>query len=249
MSETRARDTANVSTELVGIAIDVANLDAEKANYVYSATAPSSPWAGDLWMDTSGASPKAFVWNGSEWKAFSGASAATFDEGASTGATFSTLTDPDGDGKNYRLAAFTTSGAYSLELTDGGLAQILLVGGGGGGSLQGLAATGSVLEGTVLLDAGTKSVVVADAGVAIATGGSPSHSNGTHGGSSYIDDFVARGGPGDAFDRGAAPSPNPAAGDYSITGSAVTYPNATYGNGGAAQQNGKPGVVYVRVAI
>ena len=32
MAETRARDTANVSTELVGVALDVATLDSEKAD-------------------------------------------------------------------------------------------------------------------------------------------------------------------------------------------------------------------------
>jgi hypothetical protein len=119
-------------------------------------------------MDTSGASPKGKVWNGSEWKAFSGASVAAFDEGASTGATFTTLTNPDGDGKNYRLAEFN-AGSGSLVIAGAGYAQTLIVAGGGGGNRGGGngssgGGAGGVLETLVFLDAATHAVVVGAGG-------------------------------------------------------------------------------------
>lgn len=132
----KSRDTSELAEAVISLTTDVGNLDSTKANYVYSASAPVSPVAGDLWMDTSGASPKGMVWNGSEWKSFSGASAAAFDEGASTGATFYTLTNPDGDGKNYRYAEFLTSG--TLVFASEGFFDTWLGGPGGRGGYTGV---------------------------------------------------------------------------------------------------------------
>lgn len=56
------------------------------------------------------------------------ASYAEFDEETSSGCTFSTLTDPDGDGIDYRLATFLDSG--TLFFSSEGLADILVVAGG-----------------------------------------------------------------------------------------------------------------------
>jgi hypothetical protein len=64
-----------------------------------------------------------------------GPGAAVFDEGASTGATFYTLTDPDGDGKNYRCAEFLSSG--TLVMSEGGFFDTWLGGPGGRGGYTG----------------------------------------------------------------------------------------------------------------
>lgn len=57
---------------------------------------------------------------------------AIFNEGSSSGASFSTLTNPDGDGKNYRLATFTATGTtHTLAIEEAGIAQFLIIGGGG----------------------------------------------------------------------------------------------------------------------
>ena len=53
---------------------------------------------------------------------------AIFNEGSSSGATFTTQVNPNGDGKNYRLATFLSSG--TLVITRGGIADILVVAGG-----------------------------------------------------------------------------------------------------------------------
>lgn len=169
---TRARTLADLGSASLAtdaeLASEVSTINsaiAAKPTYAFSATAPSSPSNGDLWMDTSGASPKGKVWNGSEWKSFSGASAATFNEGASTGATFTTLTDPDGDGKNYRLATFSTVGTYSLVIDSPGTAQFLAVGaGGGGGTDQGSSGSGGMVCLTEQSVSGTFVVVVGGGG-------------------------------------------------------------------------------------
>ena len=132
----RSRDTSKAIADIVANTLAISGLDSSKPDYTYSSSAPSSPSVGDLWMDTSGASPKGMVWTGSEWKSFSGAGAAAFDEGASTGATFYTLNDPDGDGKNYRCAEFLSSG--TLVMSEGGFFDTWLGGPGGRGGYTGV---------------------------------------------------------------------------------------------------------------
>ena len=97
-----------------------------------------------------------------------GVGPAVFDEGASTGATFSTLTDPDGDGKNYRLAEFSV-GSGSLAIAEEGYAETLIVAGGGGGNRGGGngssgGGAGAVLETIVYLDVAAHSVEVGAGG-------------------------------------------------------------------------------------
>jgi len=50
------------------------------------------------------------------------------NEGSSTNCTFSTLTNPDGDGKNYRMAVFNATG--TLVVSSAGRFQALIVDGG-----------------------------------------------------------------------------------------------------------------------
>jgi hypothetical protein len=65
-----------------------------------------------------------------------GIGAAGFDEAASTSATFYTLTDPDGDGKNYRYAEFLSSG--TLVFASEGFFDTWLGGPGGRGGYTGV---------------------------------------------------------------------------------------------------------------
>lgn len=80
-----------------------------------------------------------------------GTTNAVFNEVASTGCTFYTLTNPDGDGKNYRYAQFLTSGTLVFESE--GLFDTWLGGPGGrggytnqGGNLGAGGGCGGVLE-------------------------------------------------------------------------------------------------------
>jgi len=61
-----------------------------------------------------------------------GSNAPVINEGSSTNVTFSTLTNPDGDGKNYRLANWNSTG--NLVVTTAGVAQGLIVDGGASGA-------------------------------------------------------------------------------------------------------------------
>ena len=60
-----------------------------------------------------------------------GSDSPVINEGASTNVTFSTLINPDGDGKNYRLANWNSTG--TLVVTTAGAAQGLIVDGGNSG--------------------------------------------------------------------------------------------------------------------
>lgn len=95
------------------------------------------------------------------------------NEGSSTGVTFSTLTDPDGDGKNYRLATMTSN--CTLVVTTEGKAQRMLISGGSGGNgdPNNHGNGGIILDGEAVLEAGTHSVVIGAGGAASAasTGG------------------------------------------------------------------------------
>jgi hypothetical protein len=64
-----------------------------------------------------------------------GIRAAEFDENSSTGCTFYTLTNPNGDGKNYRYAEFLSSGTLVFSL--GGFFDTWLGGPGGRGGYTG----------------------------------------------------------------------------------------------------------------
>lgn len=118
--------------------------------------------------------------------------AATFNEGSSTNATFTSLTNPDGDGINYRLATFNASG--TLVIATSGYAQCMMIGGGGGGGVSGSrggggGAGGMIYIPTLSISSGSYSIVVG--------GGGGGNSNGT---SSTFAGYTARAGSGGARD-------------------------------------------------
>lgn len=118
-----------------------------------------------------------------EWVKFGSAQKAAFNEAASSGATFTTLTNPDGDGKNYRLAKFTGNG--TLAFSQPGTVRFLVVGGGGGGGsymCAGPGAGGWVLDEYQKVTASSYSVVVGAGGAAEAGIGGC----GVHGGASTV---------------------------------------------------------------
>jgi len=71
------------------------------------------------------------VFDGAAWVNTGGAPTVTVDEGASSNATFSTLTNPFGNGKNYRLVKFLSSG--SLVVEEEGYADLFVLSAGGSG--------------------------------------------------------------------------------------------------------------------
>jgi len=74
----------------------------------------------------------AFVNVEGDWIKFGGGKdPAVFDEAKSNNCTFTTLTNPFGDGKDYRMVEFKISGTLVLESP--GFADYMIVGGGGNG--------------------------------------------------------------------------------------------------------------------
>jgi len=211
----------------------------------YNSASPTAPGTGDVWIDDSGTVPVGKVWNGSAWETFSGAASPTVNEGGSSGVTFSTLTNPDGDGKNYRLAVCNAGG--SLVVTAPGTVQALLVGGGNNYAVTPAGNAGDVRMGTYLLPAATHTVTVGAAGVpglpssigtVVITSAAGVAANGSN----------AQGGGGTAGNLNLGLS-------SSITGSALTYataqsgaPVANRGDAGTAG-NATDGVVIVRWVI
>ena len=181
------------------------------------------------------------------------------DEGASSGATFSTLTNPDGDGINYRLAVFNASGALSV--TTAGKAQVLVLGGGGAGNTYG-GNGGRLMLGEWLLPSGSLQVVIG----AGAPGGTDSGANQIGGYSSLNAPQIVGGGGGSGWNyMQGARAFYTTGGNYrdaypsSITGSSIDYgrgsqggdssPVANRGMGSLPGGAGSSGVVIVRWAI
>lgn len=174
------------------------------------------------------------------------------DEGASSGATFSTLTNPDGDGINYRLAVWTANG--TLVVTTAGEAESLIIGGGGGSTRHvgaGSGGGGYIRDGKRILPAGTLTVTIGAGGVGDSPAGAP---GGSAGGDTSIGSVTAQGAGFVGGQEGARQA-------SSITGTSVTYSTPAtqadgtqkYGDGGQASAtysgNGKQGVVYLRWRI
>lgn len=129
----------------------------------YQATAPASPSVGQIWIDSD--DDTARVWDGVAWLSFSGARPPVVDEANSTGVTFSTLTNPDGDGKNYRLATMTSN--CTLKVNTEGYAECMIIGGGSGtGGTGPWGGGGSIVDGLQLIPAATHSVVIGAGGAA-----------------------------------------------------------------------------------
>ncbi|MDP1877981.1 MAG: hypothetical protein Q8M17_10560 [Actinomycetota bacterium] len=201
------------------------------------------------------------------------ASAPVVDEGASTNVTFSTLTDPDGDGKNYRLAKWTVDG--TLVVTTTGEVDALAVAaggprgsnnycsGGGGAAVRGkitlAAATHTVLVGAWIGDSSPGSL--SKIGELRARGGSPpptpttgygdsvypGHANGDGGGA---------GGPASSGVAGIGVTDDISGsaveygkGGQSITSTAAVANTGQGANGQAASTHGADGVVYARWEI
>lgn len=164
------------------------------------------------------------------------------DEASCTNVTFSTLTNPDGDGINYRLGVWNSSG--NLVVTAGGTAQAVILDGGDSG--QGISnnsspggAGGDLRPVMALdLDAGTTAVTVG-AGATGTTGASQS------GGASSIGSVTtANGGlytlPGGVAGKASSYAGTGGKGNpHGITGAIVYYGpgggggNGVSGNGGA----------------
>lgn len=198
---------------------------ADRVEYHYGTSAPtySGTPGSQVWWDTNYSPPRAKINNGSAWVTFSGASVPTVDEGSSTGWTFSTLTNPDGDGKNYRLAVANASSGV-LAVTNAGVARVLAVGGRGGygaydGSLGGYFGTGyggggGVVDTSAYLPAGSLAYSVGANGADAAGVGR----NGQSGGSTRIDKIVAPGGPGGGLTANPASLGSNANGSYDASG-------------------------------
>ena len=98
-----------------------------------SATAPTSPITGQVFIDTDDSSLK--IWNGSAWvdPSNAGGLVRAADVSGTTGSpTITTITD---GGVGYTIYSFTSSG--SITFSKAGLAQILVCGGGSGGYSSG----------------------------------------------------------------------------------------------------------------
>ena len=247
---TRARTLADLGSASLAtdaeLASEVSTINsaiAAKPTYAFSATAPSSPSNGDLWMDTSGSSPKGKVWNGSVWKPFSGASYLTVANvtGTTGSPTTGTYTDSDGDWQYYK---WTTTGASgSITFDDTGMIDVLIVGGGGGAYFYGWGNNpccsggmpGHVTRGTFTFSSGTYSVTV---------GGGSSET----GGGSQFGSLTAPGG-------SRVVSPVSSGVNSAITGTTLNYAQRNGGpraNFGDAQDwpsgtTGSSGVVIIRV--
>lgn len=88
------------------------------------------------------------------------------DEALCTGATFSTLLNPDGDGKNYRLGAWLAAGTIAVAAS--GVAELLAISGGAGAvgvvpAQPGMG--GNIIDGLRVLPAGLLPVLVGAGGL------------------------------------------------------------------------------------
>jgi len=130
------------------------------------------------------------LWEVDQFNVVTGAlTAPEVDEGASTGATFSTITVGDVD---YRVATFAGDG--TLDVTSGGDFEFLIVGGGGGGGSQefgtfgagGGGGGGGVLMGTTRASAETLTINVGAGGIGQKMATTPKVAP-TNGGDSQVD--------------------------------------------------------------
>jgi len=167
------------------------------------------------------------------------------DEASSTNVTFSTLANPDGDGRSYRLAAMTANGSLVVAVT--GIAQVLLVGGGGGASAYtGLGAGGYIIGGIRTLPSGTLTSTIGAGGTI--------NSDAAGGTTSLGTTLVAPGGgngPGGAGNGTYLELTSTITGSsqkYAGSGLATLNATTTYGSGArqAGSYAGQAGVIYVR---
>lgn len=125
----------------------------------YAATAPTSPNAGQIWIDSDDDVP--YFYDGTDWVAFpSGVGNADFSD-AATG----TYTD---SGIDYKFITYTGSGTVTI--TEAGLCDVLVVGGGGSGEPGGAGAGGYNEASGFYLPIGTFSVTIGAGGASFREG-------------------------------------------------------------------------------
>lgn len=171
------------------------------------------------------------------------------DEAACTGATFTTLLNPDGDGKNYRLGTWTVSG-YLAVLAAGEVERLLVGPGqvrGSGGYFGGQG--GGVCEGREFVPAGMLAVTVGTNAGSPSWDATASQFNGSvaRPGNSYGDD-----GAGSLYN--AADDGSPAGWVSAITGTPVEYAQggsraASTPGSGTNSSSAQNGIVYIRWEI
>jgi hypothetical protein len=163
-------------------------------------------------------------------------------------------------GKRYRLHSFTTPGTQSLAVSQGGMAEFLLISGAAGDAPNGNAKdadAGFAYRGVTMLGQGTVTVVVGNKGAG-------AYGQTGSGGKSSVGFAVVPGGTSGQGGNGAGADGASRTGDgagytSSITGSPVVYckgsalagPHSTPGssNDGDGGANGIPGAVFIRYEI
>jgi hypothetical protein len=220
------------------------------------ATAPTSPYVGMVWVDTTDpANPKGMVWNGTKWSSFSGGLTGLGGWADVTATTGSPTKHAYTDANGYAWVAYEWTAAGSITATPG-LLECFLISGGSGGDGVSQGAGGRVAEGlyrTTLTTA--QAIVVGSAGSVGGGAGSRSYvanvvstgySSGYWGGAGA---FIASQSGAPDLSQGAAHAGWPS----SITGVSVDYgqvsatPRANRGDGSVGAIPGSTGVVIVRV--
>lgn len=162
-----------------------------------------------------------------------------------SGGTESTLTNPDGDGKNHKLCAFTGNG--TLTVSREGYVWALVVGRGAAGYNGKKGSGGRVVEVKALwLEAGTYAVTV------------PAGATNQNGAAASLGTVLVAApvhmSPDDGSGAGATVAGSSTGHTSTITGSSVTYARATGtstypGDGGPNSGSVVGGVVYVRAEL
>jgi hypothetical protein len=204
---------------------------------IKSATAPSSPTAGDQWFNTStnvvsGIAAAAMAsYSGAGWDQMS-------NKFSATGGTESTYSS---GGVSYKVHTFTSSSTFA-SLTSGTVDVLIVAGGGPGGYRHagGGGAGGVIHMPGVSLSEGSYSVVIG-AGGTCGVGPSQSETQGNN--STFINETCNGGGPGGSYQwnlsgvvggsgGGACGTANPQSGSSGNQGNPSSYSGTGYGNGG-----------------
>ena len=229
---TKARE----NSDYTGLAADIA-----AATPTVSATAPSSPAAGEMWFDTNANSLAMKVWKGSYWNLLNNSFSAS-------GGTISTYV---ANGIQYRVHKFLSSGTFTV--VGSGLVEYLVVAGGGGGggtaaeqngaggaggyrsSLVGESTGGGgTLESALLLTDSAHTVTIGGGGAAGGSGQA-----GVNGSNSVFSSITSLGGGGGAlrYNNGASGGSGGGGGDVETGTTAGGAGTAGQGFAGATGRN------------
>lgn len=165
------------------------------------------------------------------------------NEGSSTSVTFSTLTNPDGDGKDYRMAVFNATG--TLVVSSAGKCQALIIDGGysGAGTNNNSSAGGAGGKCRFLPDltlaATTHTITVGAGGTGIV--GATQAGGASSIGSANTSSGVLLNWPGGTAGTVYTPGTGGDGWSIGITGSAVKYAPGGGGGNGAAANGGATG--------